>query len=307
MEETSIRRKYPWVSIILMIIPYVVIVGLFTSLAYSFLGLDINDADGDNTSWQDFTITLANAIGTVFAVWMCRAYIDRETFSSLGLCKILYIEILYGVFMGFVVMLIGFISLLLFDQIQYLNTHFIFSDFIAGLLMFLLVAILEELLRGYVLSNLMDSMNKYLALIISAVIFSVMHGGNPNFGWIPFFELVLAGILLGLSYIYTRNLGFPVALHFSWNFFQGTVFGFNVSGLDNYSIVQQVNKGDTIWNGGSFGFEGSVLSIILQVIAIVLIYKQFHKQGKEEKEGGVELKNTTSQTASDEGKVCSYT
>ena len=50
-------------------------------------------------------------------------------------------------------------------------------------------------------------------------------------------SLFLAGILLGITYIYTKNLWFPVALHLSWNLFQ-TLFGFNVSGKDFYSLIE---------------------------------------------------------------------
>jgi hypothetical protein len=79
----------------------------------------------------------------------------------------------------------------------------------------------------------------------------------------------LAGILLGTPYIFTQNLSIPFALHFSWNFFQGTIFGFNVSGKTIYSIISFSCPQETIWNGGKFGFEGSIICMFLQVMAIV--------------------------------------
>lgn len=94
-----------------------------------------------------------------------------------------------------------------------------------------------------------------------------MHAFNPNVDWMALSIIFLAGILLGISYIYTKNLWFPIGLHFGWNFFQ-SLFGFNVSGEDFYSITDFSLPAKTIWNGGDFGFEGSVLAVIFQVLAI---------------------------------------
>lgn len=80
--------------------------------------------------------------------------------------------------------------------------------------------------------------------------------------------MFLAGVVLGLSYIYTKNLWFPIALHLSWNLFQA-LLGFKVSGQDTYSIIEfEINEGNLL-NGGAFGFEGSYLSIIAQTLTIV--------------------------------------
>jgi uncharacterized protein len=102
-----------------------------------------------------------------------------------------------------------------------------------------------------------------------------MRAGNANFTLLSMIDLFIAGFLSGLAYIYSKNLWFPIALHFSWNFFQGTIFGFNVSGKDTYSLIVTKDYSSNIWNGGGFGFEGSVLSIIFQFIAIVMVFLIF--------------------------------
>lgn len=136
------------------------------------------------------------------------------------------------------------------------------------------------------LSNLMDSMDKYWALVISSVIFSILHGGNPSFGWLPALELFLAGILFGIPYLYTQNLWFPIALYFSWNFFQGTVLGFKVSGQEHYSVIQLAYESEkkvkTCGIGGSFGFEGSILAVLFSLIGVTIVYKIYYRPGKQE-------------------------
>ena len=84
-------------------------------------------------------------------------------------------------------------------------------------------------------------------------------------------------MFLGISYIYTKNLWFPISLHFSWNLLE-TLFGFNVSGQDIYSIIEfNISERNNL-NGGDFGFEGSIISIFAQLIFIFLIFKYYNKQ-----------------------------
>jgi hypothetical protein len=145
-----------------------------------------------------------------------------------------------------------------------------------------IVALNEEILmRGYILNNLMDSMNKYWALLISATIFSVLHGMNPNISFLAIINIMLAGIILGSSYIFTRNLWFPISLHLFWNFFQGPVLGYSVSGMKIDSVFKVTLLGNTTVNGGQFGFEGSIVCTVLLIPAIILTmgyYMEFFKK-----------------------------
>ena len=199
------------------------------------------------------------------------------SFKSLGFQKTRIKNIFYGLVIGFIVMFLGFFSLLLFGQIIVKGYNNNIIEILTGIGLFIIVAITEELLvRGYVLNNLLGSINKYYALIISAIIFSALHLGNPHINLLSLINLFLAGVLLGLPYIYNKNLWFSIALHFSWNFCQGTVFGFNVSGNNFYSIILQRISHPNIWNGGSFGFEGSILCVLLQFLAICVVFIIFY-------------------------------
>ena len=93
-------------------------------------------------------------------------------------------------------------------------------------------------------------------------------------------NIFLAGFFLGASYIFTKNLWFPIALHFSWNFFQ-SMFGFKVSGLDSYSIIEFTIPENNMLNGGEFGFESSLLSIIILIIGTFIIWNYFKKNNIE--------------------------
>ena len=165
-------------------------------------------------------------------------------------------------------MVTGYFLLIYIKEISFIKVNFDINELLISIILFVFVAVVEEtLFRGYILKNLMISFNKYLALLVSSILFSLMHGFNPNINLFSIFNLFLAGIVLGLSYIYTKNLWFPISMHLSWNLFQ-TLLGFNVSGQVTYSIIEfKVDEGNLI-NGGDFGFEGSYLSLIAQTITI---------------------------------------
>jgi len=180
-------------------------------------------------------------------------------------------------FMGFVVaalvMGIGFYVLLKMGQIGIVRVRFQSTEFVLCLVLYLVVAFAEEMsIRGYILGRMLrTNMNKYWALIISALIFSMMHVFNSHVAFIPLFNIFLAGLLLGGTYIYTKNLWYPISLHLFWNFIQGPVLGFQVSGKENFlSVIKIKRPSDTLLNGGSFGFEGSIVCTLLLIVFIVL-------------------------------------
>lgn len=133
------------------------------------------------------------------------------------------------------------------------------------------------MVRGYVLINLMDSMNKYIALVLSSLLFSAMHLMNANMSLVPAINIFLAGILLGIYFIHKGNLWFPIGMHFTWNFFQGPIFGFEVSGHITNSIIVQEIAGHELLTGGKFGFEGSLIATVAMIVLTIVIHLKHKK------------------------------
>lgn len=281
MKKTKLYYGHTgWLRVLGIVIPYIFIVGAFQLIAMALLGLNNDNYEALRTSQQEFVISFTDLLGTFLVLWLFVSAIQKEKFINLGFqVKNRLIEFNFGIGLGIVIMFLGFLILILISQIFFEKLNFNVYELLLSIGIFIIVAVVEEtLIRGYVLKNLMLSFNKYIALLISSLLFSVMHAANPNFDLFAFLDLFLAGILLGLSYVYTKNLWFPIALHFSWNFFQ-SFFGFNVSGQDLYSVIEISIRDNNLLNGGGFGFEGSVLSIIFQLISIFFIYKYFNKRG----------------------------
>ena len=259
-----------WQRILLLIVPYIFIVGIFQLIGYLVAGVDVTNLESKETSIQHLIIHIFDLLGTFFVLWLFMKYVDKEQFIKLGFrTKNRCNEFIVGILIGLTIMSLGYFILINLKEIFFVKINFDYKELLISLLLFTIVAFVEEALcRGYILKNLMSSFNKYIALFISSILFSLMHSFNSNIDLFSLFSLFLAGIFLGLSYIYTKNLWFPIALHLSWNFFQA-LLGFNVSGQDSYSMVEtRINEGNLL-NGGLFGFEGSYLSIIAELITII--------------------------------------
>lgn len=268
-----------WQRVLLLILPYIFIVGIFQFIGGLIAGVDMTNLESEKDSIQSLIISLFDLSGTFFVLWLFMKFIDKEHFIILGFqTKNRFKDFITGFIIGMIIMMTGYILLIYFDEIYFVRIIFNVKELFISILIFTIVAIVEEtLIRGYVLRNLMISFNKYVALIISSILFALMHSFNPNIGLFSILNLFLAGIVLGLSYIYTKNLWFPIAVHLSWNLFQ-TLFGFNVSGQAAYSIIEFKMNEENIVNGGSFGFEGSYLAIITQIITILGIAIYYNRK-----------------------------
>ena len=274
-------NKGAWLRVLLLILPYFIIVGLFQLAGSIVAGASLMDDEYIPTSSQDLCIAFFGLIGTFLVLWIFMKNLDKEPFIILGFhTKNRFKDFILGIVIGLVIMAVGYVVLLYSEEIVFEGLNFDIKEMIISILLFIIVSVTEEtLLRGYVLRNFMLSFNKYIALFLSSILFAALHGFNPNIDAFALLNLFLAGILLGISYIHTNNLWFPIGLHLSWNLFQ-TFFGFNVSGLDTYSVVEFKIIDPNLINGGAFGFEGSYLSIIAQIITISCIVLYFNKKQK---------------------------
>lgn len=285
MEENKKNQspaiKKGWVRVILMILSYIVA----TILIQGIVGVII--AAVTKTNMMELQNLLSNPdhlgimilmqlVGLLIAfgvIFIYRKFIDRKTIFSLGFdLKNKSIDMILGMVVGFGLMLIGFYTLKLTNHLEVTDIQYNSKVVFGGFFFFIIVAIAEEIIfRGYVLANFMDSFkNKYLALFLSSLLFAIFHGLNPNLSWVGFINLFVAGLALGITYIHTKNLWFPIFLHLSWNYFQGPIFGFEVSGLNFSSVIHQEVTGNDLITGGNFGFEGSILITILLIGMVVV-------------------------------------
>lgn len=224
------------------------------------------------------TLMLIGIFLSAWIVWHFRGVSLTGLGRSLAIRKK---DLLSGISLAIVLYAVGFGVSLLAGAIEIAGVVFNPSSLLISFVFFLLVAITEEFaLRGFVLERMLQGgVNKFWALFLSATLFSLVHIANPNFDFLSFINILLAGILLGSSYIYTRNLCFPIALHWFWNWIQGPVLGYEVSGnkFCDGLLTLHLPEANLI-NGGAFGFEGSILCTVLMVAGTAVILKMFRKK-----------------------------
>ena len=139
----------------------------------------------------------------------------------------------------------------------------------------------EVMMRGYFLTS-MGAKNKVCtAIFLSAVIFSLIHIGNDGFSIIPFINITLIGIFFALYYICFDNIWGVSAVHGMWNFAQGNIYGISVSGITmKNSIFKTTQVGNELFNGGSFGAEGGIITTAIIVISLIILLCYMKKKGK---------------------------
>jgi membrane protease YdiL (CAAX protease family) len=241
-----------------------------------------------------FTMTLTIGSAIILSVWFSIRMLDRKQVASYGLKidKLWRNEWLYGLAMGTGAMafifvfewMMGWVSITGFGWERISQTPYIIH--IGGyLLSNIFVGFYEEyMFRGYQITNLFEGIHgrrfdkkqaAYGAIIVSSIVFGLMHLGNPNATWLSTTNIVAAGIMLALPFVLTGRLAMSIGIHMAWNFFQGGVFGFAVSGMPfRYSLIQTSQSGPQLWTGGFFGPEAGFAGVagILLLIAVQLLY-----------------------------------
>lgn len=255
------------------VIPFVVS-GALTLEMLAMPASELFNAVGVNTM---LAFMLLQFLCALFTIYIFRKFVDKKSFKSLGFELTNYkADLLKGLVWGAALISLGFFALYFSGFITVIDTDFGAIQWLSYIAFFVIVAFNEEILvRGYVLTNLMASMNKYWALIVSALLFSVMHLGNDSTSYISTANLFIAGIMLGIYTIHKRNLWFPIAMHFTWNFFQGPLLGFEVSGTKMESVINQQVSGNPLITGGEFGFEGSLLLTVMMIASTFYIHMKY--------------------------------
>jgi CAAX amino terminal protease family. len=262
-----------WVKALLFLFTWLFMQVLITApmmILQNHYGLENSEVTITLMTFITYTIQLIITLGLT-AIFITK--IDKAKFVDLGFSlQKRWLHLALGLLGGFLIISLGSGILLLLGAITIQEVDFAPTFQLLWIILFAMVAVNEETFaRGYILRSLMESMGKYWALLISAVVFAALHGFNPSMSWIAMINLLIAGILLGVYYIHFKNLWFSIGLHLTWNYFQGPVWGYHVSGTTTSGILTLQERGSTLISGGEFGFEGSLVCTIMMLVAIVAI------------------------------------
>lgn len=277
---TASKAKSIWlafVDIVLFAVLSMIFLFLF-AIPFALVFPELKTEVGETNIYFQMLNEVLMLVSGLIAACMVLGF-RKLPFSGLGLSlKGWGRSLLRGALFVVFLYVVGFGLSLLLGAVEVVGFLFSPISLLVSLLLYFFVALTEEVIgRGFILGRMLDGgINKFVALFISAVLFSLMHLFNPNFAFVPFLNIMLAGCFLGASYIYTRNLCFPIALHWFWNWIQGSVLGYKVSGneFSNENLLILHFPEENLINGGTFGFEGSILCSLLLVLGTVIILRE---------------------------------
>lgn len=214
----------------------------------------------------------------LFIFWV--KVIEKNSLSSLGFVKRNWLKYLaWGILLSLLQM--GVIALVY--QVCGIGT-FELNElslepilFILGLFPFwLLQGGTEEVAtRGWLLTRIAARTNLPLAIVISSSLFGILHMGNAGVTYLSVLNIILDGVLAGLLFIYTDSIWLVVAQHGTWNYVQGNLLGFQVSGTgaDASIFSFTMGSGPDWLTGGEFGAEGSIITTLVLLLSIVFVYR----------------------------------
>lgn len=282
-EPEDIRLRSGW-RLLLHTILTIFMVLLFSSLITllgTALGLARIDVQ-DPAQLDSPLLLLGPLLGITASTWLARRFLDRKSFKSLGFDWNNHglRDLLFGIFMPAALFALIFLFEWAFGWLQIEGTAFASNQagralpqFLGAAVTFLIVGYQEELLsRGYHLQNLIEGTNLPIGLFISSGIFALLHAANPGASILSTLGILLAGYFLAFGWIRTGQMWLPIGVHIGWNFFQGTVFGFRVSGTTGFSLIEHSVQGPTLITGGAFGPEAGLVGFAAMALGAYAIW-----------------------------------
>ena len=227
--------------------------------------------------------TLFATAGTILTCMFFCKKMDRKRLFTMGIVKKGCVpEYLFGLLLGFAAfgsiyllsyLLGGIKSITINDNLSVWTVILFFFGF-------LVQGFSEEiLLRGYLFPNLATNGSVTFALFGSAFVFTLLHINNFIMSDAPLYIILFAvlniflyGVLSGLYFLRRGSIWGIAAFHSAWNFMQGNIFGLSVSGQPlTHSVFTSALSDRVLFNGSSFGPEGSMIASLIFIIGIAVL------------------------------------
>ncbi|MHC0439711.1 CPBP family intramembrane glutamic endopeptidase [Flavobacterium sp. 3-210] len=278
METLTLKQKTfnsPITKIILALLTFMAVVIISQQIAVKLLTLTPLEKDYRNLLKGLFVSALC-----IFSYILFFKKYDKRTieeFSTKGLAK----NLILGTLIGFTLQSLTILVIYLNGSYSVVNINPISFILIPFTIMFTVAIIEEILVRGIIFRIVEEKLGSYISLTLSSVLFGIFHLANPHGTLISAICITMAGFMLGAAFIYSRNLWFPIALHFAWNFTQSGIYGAITSGNEKTnSLLNAKIQGPEFITGGEFGPEGSIQAILFCAVGAFVLLALSRKENK---------------------------
>lgn len=225
---------------------------------------------------------LSDIVMMLIVFLFCR-FIQKRKLRTLGFIKKgMLKEYGLGMLLGFAFFSVCVLLGVLFGglKIEGISPEFSIGIFVAYLLGYMVQGMTEEVLcRGYFLGSYARRYPVYAAVLANSLLFASLHLLNSGISVLAFINITLFGIFASIYFIRRGSIWGIGAFHSIWNLVQGNFYGIKVSGtpVGNTLFTTQAIAGKSLWNGGDFGMEGSLICTIALTCGIIFLYTRKNK------------------------------
>lgn len=182
-----------------------------------------------------------------------------------------------GIFVG--IIWIGLSVIILFSsrQLEIIEKNNVTLLWLWILSAFINVIMQELLIRGYLYQLLKKKYNLKLAIVVTTIIFTFLHGGAFEAGIIPVINIITMCLFTTALYESEQTILAPILAHTIWNIVGAIILG-GVSLADDYpSLYSMASSGNEILSGGNYKIEASVVVMVINIALTILFYVQYRK------------------------------
>lgn len=230
----------------------------------------------ENKPVRDLFDLLITSISMIVATYFVLRIIDRKKMAEIGMTfrQENLPDFGFGLIIGAFSLIVIFLQFLFSGNLSVTG----FGGFNAlpkaliWLFIFLIAGFAEEIFsRGYCMTALWQTGKLWVPVVVSSLLFSLLHGLNPNFNTLALINLFLSGLVFAYMFLKTGSLWMPVGYHIAWNFFEGAVLGFPVSGKVVEGIFQVKILRENLMTGGLFGPEGGLVVTVMLLLSFLVL------------------------------------
>jgi len=270
------RLRAGW-RILIFIVFFILMSRILSNVCLGIVG-DLDKKESAYWVFRGIVVIVASSL----VVWVVRKYFDKKTFISLGLrldslaIKDFFVGlVISGLMIGTIFIIFLISGLLEIKEISWSGSGIsaVFEIILWFFGIGLAVGWSEELaFRGYLLQNMKDGMGLFWAVLISCILYGLLHMSNPNSTLLSGVLIAVFGFLRIFGWLRTGQLWLSMGMHAGWDFFQGPILGFTVSGMNTESLIKHTTSGPNWITGGSFGPEAGTVVLPVIIFGLILMY-----------------------------------
>jgi len=136
------------------------------------------------------------------------------------------------------------------------------------------------LIKGYIYQLIEHTYGFAAAVVVSTVLFTVMHHGVFEAGPMTILNIASSSVAFSFMLRYSETIILPITAHFVWNLLGGMVLGAE-SMAHGYPALLNIAFNESVLFDNAHKLEGSVLVLLINIVFIltlaILIHIKEHK------------------------------